>query len=213
MILLIVSNKTFFNRYIYSILFTIVDNIKIKFRTCKESDVDEIQQIASEFSFRQNRGSAQVGYLISDTSKEKIALLIRQRISLVAVSEETQEILGYMFLMEGGTEPFNNFFTKEHINDLGNDPIFNTELLFVDKIVVKKGHGGNGIGSKLFEAIFNKYPKSNFCSYTNIKPVRNIPSIKLHEKVGFNCIKSRPFTDGETDFICDFHVRWRSNNT
>ena len=81
---------------------------------------------------------------------------------------------------------------EEYPNKIDNMP----DLIgYIWEVLVDKNHGGQGIGSALLEYALNKYPNHTF--YSCIEE-ENIPSRKLHEKLGFKEIYSFigiPFND------------------
>jgi len=66
--------------------------------------------------------------------------------------------------------------------------IWNSEycnMCFIDGIDVKKEYHNNGIGYKLLKEGINEAKKINVKEITANINIKNIPSIKIHEKIGF----------------------------
>ena len=106
--------------------------------------------------------------------------------NLLMLSDE--EIIGFIICMrEGSTYGSENykFFTQRL-----------KKFLYVDRVVVDERHRRSGLGKAIYQDIFAYVNDKNLpiALEVNTEPV-NQPSLKFHEKMGFEKVGSKDFDD------------------
>ena len=99
-----------------------------------------------------------------------------------------EEIVGFIICMrEGSTYGSENykFFTQRL-----------KKFLYVDRVVVDERHRRSGLGNAIYQDIFAYVNDKNLpiALEVNTEPV-NQPSLKFHEKMGFEKVGSKDFDD------------------
>ena len=99
-----------------------------------------------------------------------------------------EEIVGFIICMrEGSTYGSENykFFTQRL-----------KKFLYVDRVVVHERHRRSGLGKAIYQDIFAYVNDKNLpiALEVNTEPV-NQPSLKFHEKMGFEKVGSKDFDD------------------
>ena len=99
-----------------------------------------------------------------------------------------EEIVGFIICMrEGSTYGSENykFFTQRL-----------KKFLYVDRVVVDERHRRSGLGKAIYQDIFAYVNDKNLpiALEVNTEPV-NQPSLKFHEKMGFEKVGSKDFDD------------------
>lgn len=101
---------------------------------------------------------------------------------------KSEEIVGFIICMrEGSTYGSENykFFTQRL-----------KKFLYVDRVVVDERHRRSGLGKAIYQDIFAYVNDKNLpiALEVNTEPV-NQPSLKFHEKMGFEKVGSKDFDD------------------
>ena len=101
---------------------------------------------------------------------------------------KSEEIVGFIICMrEGSTYGSENykFFTQRL-----------KKFLYVDRVVVDERHRRSGLGKAIYQDIFAYANDKNLpiALEVNTEPV-NQPSLKFHEKMGFEKVGSKDFDD------------------
>lgn len=106
---------------------------------------------------------------------------------------DNTKALGYVTVYEKS-----DFIQKEEF-DVKIENI-NEDSVYIWEIGTRKGYEGKGIATKLLRFIIEKYKGHNI--YTCLDE-KNIPSIRIHEKVGFKKVKefTGDFFEGDEHYI------------
>lgn len=99
-----------------------------------------------------------------------------QESKLFVVAEDQDHIVGFMVVMAPGSayKSLNYQYFSGHYSDFH----------YVDRIVIAKEYRGKGVGSKLYQHLFDRVSSGVITCEVNLKPY-NEDSIKFHSSKGF----------------------------
>jgi predicted GNAT superfamily acetyltransferase len=101
---------------------------------------------------------------------------------------KSDEIIGFIICMrEGsvyGSENYKFFTTKLK------------KFLYVDRVAIDENYRREGLGKAIYNDIFNQVKKENLsiALEVNTQPI-NQPSLNFHQKMGFDQVGEKDFTD------------------
>ncbi len=94
--------------------------------------------------------------------------------------DENKDVaLGYVTVYESS-----DFIQKEEFDVIIEN--INPNSVYIWEIGTRKGYEGRGIATKLLKHVIKKYKGKDIYTCLDLE---NIPSIKIHEKVGFKKVK------------------------
>jgi predicted GNAT superfamily acetyltransferase len=157
-------------------------NSQYKLQTFSDGTNNEVQ-LKSIYDLNQTN-TPEVGSLESMTHLKKLIEL--SAYNLLALDDD--EIIGFIICMrEGSAYGSKNyqFFTQRL-----------KKFMYVDRIAIDERHRRAGLGQAIYEDIFAQASEDNLpiALEVNTQPI-NQPSLKFHEKMGFDKVGSRDFED------------------
>ncbi len=86
-------------------------------------------------------------------------------------------------------------------------------FLYIDRVGIKKKHDNKGIGTYLYEHIFNINDENGLriCAEVNIEPKNEI-SLRFHEKMGFKETSERTINNNYKVKYVEKNARWSERN-
>lgn len=155
---------------------------KYKLHTFSDGTNNEVQ-LKSIYDLNQ-ANTPKVGPLESINHLKKLIELSAYNLLV----QDDDEIVGFIICMrEGSAYGSENYkFFTERLK----------KFLYVDRVAIDERHRRAGLGQAIYEDIFAQASEDNLpiALEVNTQPI-NQPSLKFHEKMGFDKVGSRDFED------------------
>lgn len=153
-------------------------------RLARPSDCEDIVNLHNSWSVQNLSGDLNSGFLLLETSYDKIeSLFIQENILLVAFIET--RFAGYLIAVR----------KPELLDQLNWIEPLETRIAseghyHITEMAVQRNLVGKGIGKSLYLNFFNRSVGSHLSAYVAISPYLNKSSIAFHEKMGFRPVAS-----------------------
>lgn len=156
----------------------------IKIRTANLFDINDIVKLHNAWSIQNLSGNLSSGFLLLETSADKIqSLCVQENILLVAFLET--RFAGYLIAVQ----------KPELLDQLSWSEPLETRIALeshyhITEMAVQRDLIGNGIGKSLYMDLFNRSVGAHLSAYVASGPYPNRSSIAFHEKMGFKSVAS-----------------------
>lgn len=138
---------------------------------------------------------------VIDNMKNGYTYLVAKR------TDQTQEIMGYVYLIDISSEILEFFALHKMKTSLQNEEIERGK--HIDILAIKKKYHRKGIGTQLYQYIKEQYI-SPISAFIAVKPQLNQASIRFHQEQGFKKIGEVKLSDDPIiegyDFQSDLYV-------
>ena len=151
-------------------------------RRANASDYTRISELHNFWALQNLSGNLQNGFLLLETSPEKIkSLSTGDNILLVACVGDA--VVGYVLAVQK-PEMLDQLNWIENLNDI----ICNQKHYHVSEMAVASDCIGHGVGKALYSELFKLTKSVHLSAYVATQPYNNQASIKFHERLGFRKI-------------------------
>jgi len=170
------------------------------------------QCLAIEESLREDRPEAAFnGFLLSgggDTPQTYEEFVSYGAFLVATVSDS---IVGFAFALPPDSPRMQRLRAAEQRFSLHREQdVFRTgELAWLAKVGIREDFMRRGIATALYQALFHLHPHWHFLTTTVREPLRNAPSERLHDGLGFACIGELPLGNRGVlqNIVCKVYYR------
>lgn len=154
------------------------------FRKATCQDAICIVEINNQYHIESNKSNMSQGFIIvKDEIKQVADYIISNPQSYYIAQTSDKKAVGFVKISDSET---NNVMRNLEWLTPRLKTVFESEdTLYIEKAVVRKEFQFKGIGTFLYQSLFNNYPEKVFYAFVVKKPFNNRSSLSFHKKLNF----------------------------